>query len=216
VRASVAGLLAALSLVACRRSKLPAATHVWLSPTGGCVATFDTRACWGGEGGSTWAVPAPPSSAPAPEKLAALRDHTCKLEDDHTVHCWGKNDDGQLGDGTRTGSTSPVAVTGLRDVIAIGAGDRHTCAHLANRTVACWGANDHHQLANGTTEASARPGVIVGLVGVRQLAVAGDGACAIVDEGVVRCWGRNDRSQLGDGTTEEHNVPMPIRYSPAR
>jgi hypothetical protein len=180
-------VLAALSLVACRRSKLPVAKHVWLTPTGGCVETLPhptigTRACWGSEGqGSAWAVPVAPSSAPPPPP-----------------------------------PESPASINGLRDVIAASAGDRHSCALLANRTVACWGANEHHQLANGTTEPSERPGVIVGLVGVRQLAVAGDGACAVIDEGVVRCWGRNDRSQLGDGTTQEHTVPMPIRYGPPR
>jgi alpha-tubulin suppressor-like RCC1 family protein len=143
--------------------------------------------------------------------LAAGGDHTCALLEDRTVRCWGKNDSGQLGDGTTNDAIIPVAVLDLRGVTEIGAGNRHTCARVVNGTVACWGANDHHQLANGTTERSARA-VQLRLMGIEQIAVAGDSACVRTFEGFVRCWGANDRGQLGDGTTVEHDVPMPPRF----
>lgn len=144
--------------------------------------------------------------------LASGADHTCALLDDRTVRCWGKNDAGQLGDGTTTDSLVPVTVVNLQAVDEIAAGARHTCARLLNNTVACWGDNGHHQLANGTTERGTRGGVVVGLVGVRQITAAGEGSCALLDGGYVRCWGTNDRGQLGDGSVVEHTVPMPIKY----
>jgi len=38
--------------------------------------------------------------------------HSCALLDDGTVKCWGANEWGQLGDGTATGSLSPVTMSG--------------------------------------------------------------------------------------------------------
>jgi alpha-tubulin suppressor-like RCC1 family protein len=140
--------------------------------------------------------------------LAAGSAHTCALLGDGTVRCWGKNDAGQLGDGTTNDGTAPTSVIGLRDVVEIAAGARHTCARLVSHAVACWGDNRYHQLSNGTTAAGSRPAVIPGLFGVEQVAAAGDAACVRLGGGEVRCWGRNDVGQLGDGSTVEHDVPM--------
>jgi alpha-tubulin suppressor-like RCC1 family protein len=40
--------------------------------------------------------------------------HSCVLRANRDVVCWGDNDEGQLGDGTRTMRSVPVAVVGLR------------------------------------------------------------------------------------------------------
>ncbi|MBX3210109.1 MAG: hypothetical protein KF764_34075 [Labilithrix sp.] len=146
------------------------------------------------------------------KELAAGGDHTCALVEGGTVRCWGKNEDGQLGDGTRVSTLDPVAVPDLHGVIQVAAGLRHTCALLQIGTVVCWGANDRHQLAIGTTEGSVRPRVVVGLVGGKEIAAAGDGTCARLEGGYVRCWGANDRGQLGDGSDVEHTVPVQIQF----
>ncbi len=38
--------------------------------------------------------------------------HTCAMEADGGVKCWGRNDNGQLGIGSTSQQTSPVAVPG--------------------------------------------------------------------------------------------------------
>ncbi len=43
-------------------------------------------------------------------RVAAGRGHTCAVTIGREVYCWGQNDHGQLGDGTRALRTTPVAV----------------------------------------------------------------------------------------------------------
>ena len=149
----------------------------------------------------------------AVKQLSLGGGHACALLEDGSVQCWGKNDSGQVGDGTTTDVPLPVLVGGLPAAVEVRAGERHTCARMQNNTVGCWGNNELHQLANGTLTPSARPYPVVGLVGVFELAVGGDSSCARLSEGGARCWGSNVAGQLGDGTIQEHPVPMPIHAS---
>lgn len=67
--------------------------------------------------------------------------------------CWGDNEEGQLGNGAVSSYFQPpVAVSSLRNVLSITAGDFHTCAVEGDSTgartgkVACWGDNRLGQL----------------------------------------------------------------------
>jgi alpha-tubulin suppressor-like RCC1 family protein len=129
--------------------------------------------------------------------------HACAVLGDGSVHCWGSNDAGQLGDGTLVDRYEPVFVLGVAGARSVASGARHTCALLGDTTVRCWGANDQGQLGNGTAASQLTP-VTVGnpdgtapLVGVADL-VAGEAfTCARMQDGVVLCWGSNGDCQLG-------------------
>lgn len=143
----------------------------------------------------------------------AGRNHMCAVTKQGRLYCWGKNDVGQLGDGTTNNAAMPTVVIGLEGVFQVAVGARHTCALLGNRTVSCWGANDHHQLANGTTLPSTRPAMVLGALGVWSIEAAGDATCVrLGQDGEIRCWGANDHGQLGDGSNAEHTVPAPIKF----
>jgi hypothetical protein len=43
--------------------------------------------------------------------VSAGTDHTCAITTDAALYCWGRNDTGQLGDGSLTGSSVPQLVT---------------------------------------------------------------------------------------------------------
>jgi alpha-tubulin suppressor-like RCC1 family protein len=82
------------------------------------------------------------------------------------VSCWGYGYFGQLGDGNALLSLTPVSVSGLTGVSAIGNGSLHTCAVLTDGTVECWGDDSFGQLGNVTTTNSSTPVKVKGLTGV--------------------------------------------------
>ena len=148
--------------------------------------------------------------------LAAGGTHACLRRLDGTVACWGRNDDGQLGDGTRTPRARAAAVSGLDDAISIGAGDRHTCAVRMGGSVVCWGADDAGQIGDSSGARRLTPTPVAGVTGARAVA-AGDGfSCTLRNNGSVICWGANDAGQIGDGAASAApRPPTPVVGLPA-
>ncbi|NNF09058.1 MAG: signal peptidase I [Acidimicrobiia bacterium] len=139
--------------------------------------------------------------------VAAGDTHTCAIKTDGTVWCWGRNDKGQLGDGTTTNRTTPAQVTGITTAVAVGAGLKHTCVATSTGTVHCWGLNDHSQLGDGTTTNRTTPTQATGITTATDISGGESHTCAVTGTGTVHCWGRNDKGQLGDGTTTNRTTP---------
>lgn len=136
--------------------------------------------------------------------------HTCALIVDGTVRCWGLNSLGQLGDGTATNQSTPVAVAGVTTAVALAAGNAHTCALLANGLVRCWGANNVGQLGDGSTTNRSFPVTVPGLTNVVAISAGRVHTCALLADSSVRCWGANTSGQLGDGTTTDRLSPTTV------
>jgi alpha-tubulin suppressor-like RCC1 family protein len=155
--------------------------------------------------------------------------HSCALTADGQVFCWGRNQEGQLGDGTTHDATEPRPVIGLVRVSRIAAGGNHTCALARDGTVHCWGANHRGQLGSDTAgvctgQMVSSTGVAVGhslpcspvavpvheLTGVAALAAGGNHSCAALADGSVSCWGDNLFLQLGGQTREPRTRPNPV------
>ncbi|MFG2005607.1 RCC1-like domain-containing protein [Spirillospora sp. NPDC048911] len=142
--------------------------------------------------------------------LARLRDGTAVS--------WGRNDYGQLGDGTLTNRLEPVRVSGphglpvLRDIVTITAGEQHNFALRGDGGVVAWGNNTAGQLGDGTTNSSPRPVQVVGvqsprLRGVVRI-VAGEAyGVATLTDGSVLTWGSGSKGQLGSGAKAPRTKP---------
>ncbi|ACL23605.1 RCC1 domain-containing protein [Chloroflexus aggregans] len=183
--------------------------------------------CWGynyygqlGDGTTTYSRSTPAAVGGLPSGMTAIAAgglHTCALMSSGGVWCWGRNDSGQLGDGSDTDSSTPVAVSGLPSgVTAIAAGDYHTCALTGSGEVWCWGGNGFGQLGDGTTTARSTPAAVSGLPsGVETIAAGDYHTCALMSSGGVWCWGRNNSGQLGDGTTTARSTPAAVSGLPS-
>ena len=141
--------------------------------------------------------------------IAAGGYHTCALTTSGEVKCWGRNAEGELGDGTSTQRLSPVDVVGLGGgVVVIASHDLHTCALTASSGAKCWGRNHFGQLGDGTTTDRHTPVDVVGLGdGVAAIAPGSNHTCGLTTSGFMKCWGYNGIGQLGDGTTADHHTP---------
>jgi len=156
-------------------------------------------------------------------QVSALTTHAgCARMSDGTVTCSGLNESGQLGNGTTTGSLTPVTVknlagagplTGVSQVVT---GNFFACALLTVGGVDCWGDNSYGQLGNGTTTGSLIPVAVENsagtgpLTGVVQVALGKYHACARLVDTTVDCWGHNGYYELGDNTNLDHLLPKPV------
>jgi alpha-tubulin suppressor-like RCC1 family protein len=140
------------------------------------------------------------------------------------VTSWGRNELGQLGNGTLEDSDAPGSVTGLAQVTAIAAGEEHSLALLGNGTVVAWGSNFEGALGDGTTSGpetcerfaggrgpcSKTPIPVAGLKEATAISAGLADSLALLANGTVMAWGADEHGQLGDGSTEDPRVPVEV------
>jgi alpha-tubulin suppressor-like RCC1 family protein len=143
--------------------------------------------------------------------IAAGRGHSVALKDDGTVYTWGRNDYGQVGDGTTTNRFTPYQVTEIGDAVAIAAGKDFTLVLKRDSTVWGWGRNDDGQLGDGTTTNHSTPAQVMGgQTGVIAIYAGQYHSFARKSDGTVWGWGYNKFGQLGDGTTTNQLTPVQL------
>ncbi|MCN9243593.1 Ig-like domain repeat protein [Streptomyces sp. RY43-2] len=146
--------------------------------------------------------------------IAAGERHSLAVTSDGRVFAWGRNDLGQLGDGTTIFRTTPVETllpAGVQ-ATAVAGGEGHSLAVTSDGRVFAWGWNAFGQLGDGTTINRLTPVEVHLPVGTHAVAVAAGNdsrhSLALTSDGGVLAWGLNSSGQLGDGTTTNRLTPV--------
>ena len=142
--------------------------------------------------------------------VSSAGDDTLALLRSGTVVAWGDNRIGQLGDGSTTTSSVPVAVSGLTHIEAIAAGSSGGMALSSEGTAMDWGFL--HNSYSGPADSST-PVPVEGLVGVTAIAANEGDRYALRSGGTVESWGGNRWGQLGT-IGEECKMSVLCRNNP--
>lgn len=143
-----------------------------------------------------------PEQIPNVEGVVAIAGgyyHTLALRSDGTVMAFGRNGDGQLGDGGTDNSDLAQVVSGLEDVVQVAAASSTSLAVTADGALYAFGANDYAQLGDGTEDddSHSAPVLVSGLPPIVQVAAGRDHVIALDAEGQIWGWGLNANNQIG-------------------
>ena len=195
------------------------------------IASDDKPYCWGinsfgilGNGTTTnSSVPVAVSttgvlSGKTVKSLDVDRETACAIASDDNLYCWGRGENGKLGNGSTANSSVPVAVstTGVlsgKTIKYVSVTYGHTCAIASDNNAYCWGLNNYGQLGNNSTTSSSVP-VAVSTSGalngktVLQIVNSDYITCALASDTKVYCWGDNeDAGQVGNNSYTNALVP---------
>lgn len=146
-------------------------------------------------GGAAGASGGSPKATPTgkPVRVDCGDFSTCALDEAGNVYCWGRNKQGELGDGGGGGRARAVSVAGLGHVRSLALASQFACALQEDHTIKCWGTG---RIANdGRPRSSERPLSVAALSGAEDLVASGVIACARTGAGIA-CWGA-DPSTIG-------------------
>ena len=180
------------------------------------ASTSETGGGWRGQGSVTTYEVRVPNAVAGGLSFASVsvsRRHSCALTPAGQAYCWGQNGLGQLGDGTTTTRTSPVAVQGGIAFASLApSASSHSCGLTAAGRAYCWGYNGAGQLGDGTTTNRTAPVAVGGGLTFARLGVGTNHTCGITAAGAAYCWG--DGSYMGNivppQTIVNATSPVPV------
>lgn len=205
------------------------------------IADNNKAYCWGSNMDGKLGNPALPFASLKPDlkviepggvgnfiQIQVGYHHSCALADNGNVYCWGKNDVGQLGDGSAVPSrpkpTSPITKpAGVSSFTSLSTGWSHNCSLGNNGNAYCWGRNDSGQLGLGSSstfvsQPTTRVTPPAGVSKFTSLTIGNWHSCGYGDNSKVYCWGWNAFGQLANASSPfaDHPttaVPMPTGFS---
>ena len=137
-------------------------------------------------------------------QVSAGRFHTCALENNGKVYCWGQGEYGRLGQGSsdQNDKTTPVLVSGTNNsnMVQIAAGAGHTCALKSHGEVYCWGS------IGGEKNTPVKVG---SASAVERLSAGTAHSCVIQTRGRSYCWGYQAYGSLGNNNSSNTSINTP-------
>lgn len=124
--------------------------------------------------------------------------YICGIKEDQTLWCWGKNDNGQLGDGSIVDRSEPVQI-GRDKWKTVVTGWNHTCGIKADNSLWCWGDNESFKLGDGTEKDQTIPVKIDKNSHWINVTAGQLHTCGIKSDKSLWCWGLINSSGAGAG-----------------
>lgn len=150
-------------------------------------------------------------------KTVSTRDyHVLAVKTDGTLWSWGRNNYGQLGQGTSDTTTThnyPVQVGASNLWKIISSGFQYSLGIKSDGTLWSWGHNDLGKLGQGTSDGGTTHNtpIQVGSDTTWGVVMAGQNhAIATKSDGTLWSWGTNGSGQLALGDTVQRNTPVRI------
>jgi alpha-tubulin suppressor-like RCC1 family protein len=156
-----------------------------------------------GEGIGSWAL------------VDAGEGHTCALQVDNSLWCWGRNSQGHLGTPTEQGQQrSPILVSTEHAWTQLDAAVAYTCALDGDRSLWCWG---HNQGTNSNAGNPFGAAIVDAFVPTRvgagpwqAMSTHGFHTCGLDAAAALWCWGRTSDGQIPSPDAEVHVEPLQV------
>ena len=150
--------------------------------------------------------------------------HSSALTSEGRLFTWGRNNFGQLGDGTTTwdANPNPTEITSTFDLAEgetltqVSLNSYHSSALTSEGRLFTWGRNNKGHLGDGTTTNRHTPTEITSGFDLAegetltQVSLGYWHSSVFTSEGRLFTWGLNSSGQLGDGTTTDRHTPTEI------
>jgi hypothetical protein len=162
--------------------------------------------CWGSNANGVLGNPATTPSVYAPlrmgipitfQTLQMNRTTVCGIDVQSITYCWGRNGNGQVGDGTTVDRWLPARVASPIPFVSLSGG----CALTSDGTAYCWGANAAGHVGDGTTVDRPVPTAVAGGQRFRSISTGNRTNCGITVANRLYCW--------GDGQLVPREVSLP-------
>ena len=139
---------------------------------------------------------------------------------DEQIYTWGRNNDGELGDGTTSDKYLPTNITSQfnleegETIVSMKLSFSHSLLLTSTGRLFSWGRNEQGQIGEGSFSKILSPTNITLYLGlangetIDNIYVGGHQSTVITSNGRILVWGRNVYGQLADGT--KTNQPSPV------
>ena len=129
--------------------------------------------------------------------VAVGSGHALVLKTDGSLWAFGRNTDGQLGDGTTDWQKTPVKI--MDGVVQVSACDNTSMAVKQDGSLWAWGEDRYGNLGLGTKKVNSKVPVKI-LDNIKYVQVGGQHSMAIDRNGNLWAWGNNSHGQICTGT----------------
>ena len=143
--------------------------------------------------------------------VSAGKGHVLALKGaTNTLYSWGRNDTGQMGDGTLIGKLVPTKI-GTASWLTVSAGATHSIGLQKDGTLWTWGGNSDGQLGNATSGSTAiQAPTKIGNLTFTSVSAGAAHSMAIGANGSLFAWGQGSFGQLGNNGVANLTSPTQI------